>query len=123
MQIFYFVILMLMPLMMIAIGGSWRKRPPKSINWIYGYRTTRSMKSQEAWEFAHKYVGELWFKLGIITIIISLIFLFILSFTNDATAEKMFVAWSLIQAILLIIPIIPTEIALKKNFDNYGKQK
>lgn len=123
MYMFYFVFLIFIPLMMIVIGGSWRKRPPKSINWIYGYRTTRSMKSQEAWEFAHKYVGELWFKMGIITIVISLIFLFVLSFTSEDIAEKMFVAWTLAQAILLIIPIIPTERALKKNFDKNGNKK
>ena len=29
--------------------------PPKKINFIYGYRTGSSMKSQERWDFAQKY--------------------------------------------------------------------
>lgn len=29
--------------------------PPKKINYIYGYRTSTSMESQERWDFAQKY--------------------------------------------------------------------
>jgi uncharacterized membrane protein len=33
--------------------------PPKSINSLYGYRTGRSMKNKEQWEFAQKYSANL----------------------------------------------------------------
>ncbi|MCO5725312.1 SdpI family protein [Robiginitalea marina] len=46
-----------------AISGTilW-KYPPKNINWLYGYRTARSMKSQECWDFAQTYAarGMVW---------------------------------------------------------------
>lgn len=29
------------PVLMIVFGVLWKKHPPKSINWIYGYRTRR----------------------------------------------------------------------------------
>jgi uncharacterized membrane protein len=29
--------------------------PPKKINYIYGYRTSTSMESQEKWDFSQKY--------------------------------------------------------------------
>lgn len=32
--------------------------PPKKINGIYGYRTTRSMKNQENWDYAQKLGGK-----------------------------------------------------------------
>ena len=33
--------------------------PPKEINDLYGYRSTRSKKSQEAWDFAQQYANRL----------------------------------------------------------------
>ena len=38
---------LLIPLLMIGLGRLFMKRPPKRINGIYGYRTKRSMKTQE----------------------------------------------------------------------------
>lgn len=31
---------------------------------MYGYRTARSMKSQELWDFAQRLCGKLWWRLG-----------------------------------------------------------
>jgi uncharacterized membrane protein len=49
--------------LIFSISGAilW-KYPPKSINWLYGYRTARSMKSQECWDFAQTYAarGMVW---------------------------------------------------------------
>jgi len=33
-------------------------RPPKNINQVYGYRTKRSMSSQEAWKYAQPEAGK-----------------------------------------------------------------
>jgi uncharacterized membrane protein len=41
--------------MVFMLGGFLMMRyPPKKINPIYGYRTGRSMKTQEAWNFAQR---------------------------------------------------------------------
>ncbi|MGB6035824.1 MAG: SdpI family protein [Cryomorphaceae bacterium] len=32
--------------------------PPKKINYLYGYRTKRSMKSQETWDYAQPIAGR-----------------------------------------------------------------
>ena len=52
-------ICLLIPMAMLINGILHLRRPPKSINWHYGYRTKRSMKSQEAWEFVQQYCGRL----------------------------------------------------------------
>ena len=44
--------LLLIPAVMIVVGAVFLKRPPKRVNGFYGYRTQRSMSSQEAWDFA-----------------------------------------------------------------------
>ena len=41
------------------------KFPPKKINGIYGYRTSRSMKSQENWDIAQRYSSQLMLKQGL----------------------------------------------------------
>ena len=57
--------LLLIPAVMIVIGAVFLKRPPKRVNGFYGYRTARSMSSQEAWDFAHRVCGRLWLGCGI----------------------------------------------------------
>ena len=56
---------LLLPFIMAVCGWAFRRRPPKQINDLFGYRTARSRSSQEAWDFAQKYMGQLWFRLGI----------------------------------------------------------
>ena len=46
------------PLVLVAVAVAFWIWPPKKINMTYGYRTTRSMKSQSAWDFAQKYSAK-----------------------------------------------------------------
>lgn len=46
------------PILTIA-GVIMRIYSPKKINWLYGYRTKRSMASQEAWDLAQNYSARL----------------------------------------------------------------
>ena len=54
----------LIPLVMVICGMSYTKRAPKRISKLAGFRTKMSMKNRDTWEFAHKHLGDLWFKLG-----------------------------------------------------------
>lgn len=55
-------------LVYIIVGLLLYARPPKKINWFYGYRTTRSTSSQKAWDFAQKYSGKLMCWYGVVLI-------------------------------------------------------
>lgn len=48
------------------------KFPPRKINWLYGYRTARSMKSQESWDFAQPYAGKELIRQGVLMSLIGL---------------------------------------------------
>ena len=77
--IFMMVMELLIPLIMIIFGKLFSKKAPKKINYFYGYRTSMSMKNKDTWEFAHKYCGRLWLKIGYIMFAISfIIMLFVL---------------------------------------------
>ncbi len=43
---------------LILAGCMMLKWPPKKINSLYGYRTERSMRNQENWEFSQRYSAK-----------------------------------------------------------------
>lgn len=117
MFIFLFVMAALIPVIMIFLGTLYK--PPKNINGTNGYRTTRSMKSQDTWDFAQFYYKKIFLRIGIITLIPSVIFMFIFK-KNFEWAFLWIVG---IQVVIICLSIIPVERALKKNFDEYGLKK
>lgn len=87
--------------------------PPKTINSLYGYRTSRSMKNQEQWVFAQKYSSKLLIFSGFILSLISLTGFFI-HLQNNTEAIL-----STILVILAIVPVlVKTEKAIKSRFDD-----
>ncbi|EYE87243.1 membrane protein [Fervidicella metallireducens AeB] len=121
--IFMFICVLLIPLTTVGLGKLFIKNPPKEINKVFGYRTSMSMKNKYTWEFAHKYCGELWVKLGLIMIVPTVIvMLFLLG--KDADVVGMYGGiLCIIQAVFLLFSIFPTEKALRKNFDVFGNRK
>ena len=53
------------PIFIIA-GIILLKFPPKKINYLYGYRTKNSMKSEANWNFSQKYSARIMVILGLI---------------------------------------------------------
>lgn len=111
---------LVIPLTMMIFGRHFMHNPPKEINGSYGYRTSMSMKSRETWDFAHRYFGRLWFILGLILLPLSAAaMLFLLGESVKAIGNSSLIIMAF-QLLFLIIPIFPTERALKKNFDRFG---
>lgn len=113
---------LLIPATMIGFGKYFMKSVPESINIVFGYRTSMSMKNQDTWKFAHEYFGKLWFKWGKIALILTIIaMLFLLGKSVDTIGN-----WGgticMIQLVALISAIGPTENALRRTFDKDGKR-
>ena len=64
---------LLIPGIMIICGKYYTKKAPKTINHFVGYRTSRSMKSNETWKFAHNYMGKIWFRIGLVLLLVSVL--------------------------------------------------
>jgi len=121
--IFMLAMNLLFPLIMIVMGRYFMKKSPKEINYLFGYRTNMSMKNKDTWDFAHKYFGKRWFRLGWLLIPISVIpMLFVIGKGEDIIGTVGMVVM-VIDLILLIAPIFPTERALKKIFDKDGNKR
>lgn len=123
MFVLYLIMALPIPLLMILLGHSWMQHPPEEVDQYWGYRTRMSKKNQMTWKFAHKYVSRIWFWVGIPLLIASIaISLFFMNSTygvQDIIAAVVFCC----QIAGMLLPVIPTEQALRKNFDQYGMPK
>lgn len=114
---------LLIPCTMIGLGKLFLNKAPKNINYTFGYRTTMSMKNQDTWQFAHKFCGKLWFRLGLILLPLSIIPLLFVLGKEIETIATVGTVICFAQIVPPVGSIIPTEIALKKVFDKNGKRK
>ncbi len=118
--VFMAVVSLFVPIIMVIFGKSFLKAAPKEINGIYGYRTAMSMKNQDTWEFAHKHFGKVWFYAGLILLPLNIIpLLFVMGESKDLIGT-IGILVCLIDTAVMLLSIIPTERALKKNFDSDG---
>ena len=115
------LVILLMPLMMVGFGLLLMKNPPKKINSYYGYRTRRSVRSQDTWDFAHYYFGKLWLVCGLVSLPISLVPLCLVLGKSEQVISVAGLIVLGIQTLLLLVTILLTERALMKNVDEFGK--
>ena len=115
------LVILLLPLMMAGFGLLLMKNPPKKINSVYGYRTRRSVRSQETWDFAHYYFGKLWLVCGLVSIPVFLIPICLVLGKSEQVISMTGLIVLGLQTLLMLVTIILTERALKKNFDEFGK--
>ena len=120
MLIFALIMTTIMSLTMIGFGYLFIKSPPDVINSVIGYRTSMSSKNMDTWTFAHKYSGKVWLRSGIITAIISSVFIFALQNLKNYNKLMPVLFYIQIAVLLLVIPL--TEIALRKVFDKNGNR-
>lgn len=121
--IFMLIMDLLIPLTMLGFGRWFLKQPPKEINGLFGYRSTRSMKNKATWAFAHKYCGRLWYFSGLLMLPITLGISFLtLGKGEDLTGIVGGLVCGL-QLVCLMATILPTERALKKHFDEHGNPR
>lgn len=107
---------LIVPLMMVILGKIYKDNPPKEINNVKGYRTRRSMASQEAWNYANKLMGKIQFTVGLCMLIVSVIvhLLFLNASLNAISIET--VALVLVQSLVLVLSNVPVEKSLKEKF-------
>ena len=101
----------------LGIALIFRVKQPQNINYLYGYRTSFSMKNAETWREANIYSSNLMFKSAIVFIIFEIFSYFLIGGKDSITA-------SAICLTILSVAVIPfTEIHLRKKFDKNGQAK
>ena len=105
-----------LPLTMLLVGFKWRQGESKENSGLVSYRSKRSSKSEASWHFAHQYVSKIWLVLGALMLLFSLYSWF--KWGEYIVRSRVMY----LQILCLLLPIIPTEIALRKNFDKEGNK-
>lgn len=122
-MVFWFFMLfsdLLVPFMMLIFGKRFIKNAPAEINTLFGYRTAMSMKNRETWEFAHRHCGKVWFISGLLLLPVSILFLLPLIGKSEDCIGTAGLVICAVQLLVMLISIISTEAALKRNFDQNG---
>lgn len=114
---------LLIPGSMLLLGRSLVKNPPGEINGGYGYRTARSMRSRETWEFAQRYSGRFWVRAGRPVLAFSLLWMALLFGRGIGTVGRFGLILTGLQMVPFLAVIPATERALKRKFDNFGRKR
>ena len=94
---------------MLIICFIYFKYPPKKINYLYGYRTRRSMQNYETWYFANKYAAKLLINFSIYSLFIPPLLYFLYPEYNS-------IITIIVHSTLTLSVIYFTEIQLKRKF-------
>lgn len=120
---FMFCCDLIVPLIMIAGGRLLWKHPPTGVNMVYGYRTKRSMRNADTWQFAQVYCGRIWWKVGWLLLLLSALVQLPFCRSSQTVIGGLGVALCTVQCMVMIVSVFPTERALKKNFTDAGLRK
>ena len=102
--------------LMLVISYIFAKYPPKKINDLYGYRTKRSMRNQNTWDFANRHSTHLMWKVSLLTCVVQAIGVILL---DEGVA---LLTATIVLVTTLIYSVYLTEKALKNTFDNEGNR-
>ncbi len=111
------------PVITAASGLFMWIRCPKEINSFFGYRTVLSMKNMDTWKFAHRYAGRLFFIVGLATLVPTVAVQIPFYNSPDNVIGTISVIIMSVQLAIIVLSLIPTEIALKKTFNDDGTRR
>ena len=118
------LVTLLLPLIILVFGLFTRIGLPRKVNWFIGYRTPLACKNQDTWAFAHRYWGKLMIIFGLLLTTLSIVGIVLIDRDVLTIEPALFLGVVAIATLLaVLIPIIPTELALRKVFDRDGKRK
>lgn len=102
-------------LLFMIFAWYYRAFPPKSINFMYGYRTWKSMRNQESWDFGNKMGAKMMFFVGMYTVLAGTVAYFI-------SPPWSFGISIFFLVVAVFIGIFWCERLLADNFDAKGKR-
>ena len=111
---------LIIPVTMIVISRAYLHHPPEHISMDHGYRSTRSMKNEDTWRFAHQYGGKWWLWVGAILLPVSAAAMIPFARSDIKTTGIAGGVACGVQLIVLLLSFAPVEWALKRNFDENG---
>ena len=103
-------------LLLLMIALLFQKFQPKKINWIYGYRTQRSMRNQTIWRAANAYASKTMVKVCLYGFLLPALLFFLYD-------THLLVITLVGHTLLVALVILFTELYLDKHFHSDGTVK
>ena len=117
---FGLAMVLVIPAAMLIAGLRWRSGKIPRYGDASGYRTRQSQRSPAAWAFAHVYFGRLWTILGAVLALLGIVAMMLcIGGDEDAVGMHFGLACG-VQALAMLLPVIPTERALRRRFGPMG---
>lgn len=107
---------LLCPAIMVFCGLLYLKRPPKGINAFYGYRTPRSLRSRESWEYSQRYFGRLILIVGAACLPVCVLPLLLVRNMGETPIAVAGLSAAFFGLIALLITVFMTEAELRRKF-------
>lgn len=120
-RVFMAFAVFLIPGIMVFFGRTMMDHPPKTINAVYGFRTTMSMKNQDTWDYAQAACAKRWRRWGRVLALITLIVLFFA--LRRPTFADVLGFYTAFETAFLLASVAATEMDLRRTFDREGRRK
>ncbi len=101
---------------MLVVAVLYKLFPPKKINYLYGYRTPRSMQNLDIWKEANRFAGIAFFKISFVSYVFPFLLYFFLPQLN-------LLLTIVTNTLLLLFIVVLTEKYLDTYFTKDGKRK
>ena len=104
---------MLIPVILLVLALVAKTKPNNEINRTFGFRTKKSMSSQENWDKAQELMTKYFFIIGVAEVIISAIAGYFIVTKFDNT--MMIMAYTILMvlqvlAIVIVIPLVESQL-------------
>ena len=111
-----FVLLMVIPVALVAVGLKWYLKPPAFKTGRLAYRTAVTERSADVWFFAHTHCGKLWARYGVIFgVLTALAMIFLKNYYQN------FWLWVMgAQMLMMCITVFMIDILCKNLYDEDG---
>lgn len=103
--------------LMLLVAAVTRYRPPRQINWLYGYRTARSMRTPATWQEANAYFARYFWHLSWLLPLVAVALLLLIGGPSAVLGLA-----GVVMAGLLI-GMLRTERHLRRLFDDNGQPR
>jgi len=101
-------------LLLMIFSWYYKVHPPKNINFIYGYRTRKSMRNQETWKFGNSIGAKMMFYVDMSTLVVGTSTYFISPLWSFGIS-------SFFLIVAMFVGIFWCEQQLAANFDKKGR--
>jgi uncharacterized membrane protein len=108
----------IVPVVMVIWGVFAARFPAKAINESRGYRTARSKKNQETWDFANELFSRLLWQTGLAQGVLAFLLMRALRMIPHGTQAKLAIVLTVLQIVCEALLKMPVERALREKFSD-----